>query len=212
MIKIGAKATFDATTKIIQLTEAPSNGLVEFDIKIDLYSDGKEDWITTPNLTKLPFPLRPVGGDPITDIEELGSTFFLDPAWKIRPYEANHKLLVEGNFYAEDQSDPFIDTVGAYNIRIIYKVSALTTVVSGDLGEVADSVQERLSYGNIAVEYVPATIQDAVRKVAVGELDHIIKKYKLDAENDWLSPYKTEILYAWFDALNGNLIYLKEDG
>lgn len=41
--------------------------------------------------------------------------------WKIRPDEADHTLIVEnGILYATGGADPFVDTLGAYTVRIIY--------------------------------------------------------------------------------------------
>jgi hypothetical protein len=125
---MGSKATFDPLTRIITLTEAPdSNGDVLLDIKVDLYSDGKEDWVADESLRRLIFPLSAVGGNPIPG-GALGSSFFIRADWKIRPYNADHRLLVEGNLYAADESDPFLETEGDYTVKVVQKVSALTYI------------------------------------------------------------------------------------
>jgi len=209
---MGVKVTFDPITKIIQVDQAPAGGYVDLDVKVDLYSDGKEDWITDPNLTKIPFPIRSVGGDPISETESLGATYFLDEAWKIRPYEASHVLRVEGNFFAEDQSDPFINTIGSYVVRIVYKVSALTTLLLGDAGDIVDDVEERLSAGNLAIQPMAATEIDAVRNVRVGDLDRVVMKWKNDLDSDWDSPRKTVTQYAWYQTPGDNQPIMKENG
>ena len=133
---MGAKVSFNATTRIIQITQAPVGGEIDIDVKIDLYSDGKEDWITDSNLTKAYFPIRSVGGDPLPGEKALGATFFLDPAWKIRPYEGTHVLNVNGNLYSEDGSSPFTPTIGAYNVTIISAVSSLVDSTIQQLAEI----------------------------------------------------------------------------
>lgn len=130
---MGQKVTFDPVTKIIQIDTAPVSGVVDLDVKIDLYSDGKEDWRANPELFKLRFPLRSVGGDG-TPTGVLGSTFFLAPPWKIRPYEADHIFKVSGNFFAEDGTSPFTTTVGAYNVFLEQNLSNLVDTVSSGSG------------------------------------------------------------------------------
>lgn len=133
---MGSKVTFDPITKIIQIDEAPVDGVVEIDVKIDLYSDGKEDWVSTPSLTMISFPIRNVGGDPLPGDKALGATFFLDNAWKIRPYEGDHRLLVNGNLYSEDGTSPFTQVVGSYNVMVEIIVSSLVDSILRQLPEI----------------------------------------------------------------------------
>lgn len=125
---MGNKVAFDEINKIINVTTVPVAGEVAIDVAIDLYSDGKEDWVANENLRKFNFPIRVTGGDPLPE-DYLGSTFFLASDWKIRPYEASHRMTVSGNFYAEDGSDPFVDTIGDSIVRIMLVLSALVSKV-----------------------------------------------------------------------------------
>jgi hypothetical protein len=123
---MAAKVNFNEITKIITITLAPdASGEIFIDVKTDLYSDGKEDWVLNENLRKFAFPIRSVGGDDLPGSKALGATFFLASDWKIRPYEASHKLVINGNLYSEDGSDPFLDTLGTFTVRIIQQVSSL---------------------------------------------------------------------------------------
>ena len=127
---MAAKVNFNEITKIITVTLAPDvNGEIYIDVKTDLYSDGKEDWVINENLRKFVFPVRSAGGDDLPGSKALGATFFLASDWKIRPYEASHKLIINGNLYSEDGTDPFLDTVGTYTVRIIQQVSSLVTSI-----------------------------------------------------------------------------------
>lgn len=141
---MGSKVTFDPTTRIIQVDQAPVDGVVDLDVKIDLYSDGKEDWVSEANLIPYPFPIRSVGGDPLPGDKALGATFFLDSTWKIRPYEGSHVLNVNGNLYSEDGTSPFTPTIGSYNVTIISAVSSLV-----DSTVVQQSEIERMAFGNV---------------------------------------------------------------
>lgn len=130
---MGAKVTFDPTTqpyKTIFITDTPvpdANGdpVIEIDVAIDIYSDGKEDWLADANLRKHAFPVSAVGGNPLPGSRELGSTFFLSNDWKIAPYEGDHKLLINGNFYRNDGGSLYLNTVGAFTVQIEQQVSSL---------------------------------------------------------------------------------------
>lgn len=140
---MGEKVTFYPITKIIQIDISPVDGIVNLNVKIDLYSDGKEDWITDATLTKIPFPIRSVGGDPLPAGRALGATFFLDNAWKIRPYEGDHILNVVGNLFSENGSSPFTKTIGDYNIFTTSEVSSIITSVISSGGESIWTINEK---------------------------------------------------------------------
>jgi hypothetical protein len=154
---MAAKVNFNEITKIITITLAPdASGEIFIDAKTDLYSDGKEDWVLNENLRKFAFPIRSVGGDDLPGSKALGATFFLASDWKIRPYEASHKLVINGNLYSEDGSDPFLDTIGTFTVRIIQQVSSLVDSTVQQLREI-----EYASYGGCVtvdtVNGVPGT-------------------------------------------------------
>lgn len=114
---MAAKATFDIVTRTITLTEPPvadpdtGDPVVQIDVQADLYSAGKKDWLENPSFRALIFPIRVVGGDRIPT-GFLDGSFFLRSDWKIQPFDANHRLQIEGNFYSEDGSTPFLFASG----------------------------------------------------------------------------------------------------
>lgn len=115
---MGVKVQFIGSTRTIQVTLAPdASGSVYLDFRTDVYSDGKEDWQLTASLGGMKFPVRPIGGDPISNQVSLGATFFLDFGWRIAPYEADHDFLIEGNVYTAEGDNPVLNTVGSYNVR-----------------------------------------------------------------------------------------------
>jgi hypothetical protein len=158
---MGSKVCFNCSTYEIEVTEAPTlidgEMVVEIDFKVDVYSDGKEDYTATPGggvsatFYKHPFPIRSVGGDPLVGNQNLGASFFILPYWKIKPYEGNHVLRITGNVYSEDGTSPFTNTNGNYNVRVEQQVSNLVdtvTIVSGsgvtpqDKQDIADLVRD----------------------------------------------------------------------
>jgi hypothetical protein len=134
---MGVHVTFHSDTKIIQVDTPPDgDGAVFVDVKTDIYSDGKEDWKTDPLLNKFLFPVAAVGGNPLPGSKALGSTFFLEYGWKIKPYEATHQLQINGNLYARDGSNPYLPTVGTFNVQIINQVSSLVDSTIQQLSEI----------------------------------------------------------------------------
>lgn len=116
--------TFDGPNKIIIM----DNNITDITVK-EIYSEWK-DWVLLSDNSKYLEAMRVVGGDPITDIISLGSTFFLSNGWKIRPYEGNHTLNIEGNLFTDDGLTPFVQSIGNYNILISMNRSNLIDTVS----------------------------------------------------------------------------------
>lgn len=176
---MGVKVTFDPVNRIIQLTEVPApvmgEDVVYLDVQIDLYSDGKEDWQSTESLRRLRFPIRAVGGDPLPGARELGDTYFLASDWKIAPYEANQRLLVTGNLYSEDGTNPFQRTVGAYNVFLERDVSVLVESSLVEQGELED----------MHAAMIHRRTRDPVTgEIIVYEADGVTEKFRFDSTDD----------------------------
>lgn len=126
-----AKVSFSGYDKTITI----NNGITSVDVGVDIYSEWKR-WCSNHVNMKWNQALSVIGGDQLTDTKKLGTTFFLNNGWKIRPFEGNHTLYVNGNLYASDGSSPFIKTLSQYNVSIISMVSNLvdTEVVTVDDG------------------------------------------------------------------------------
>lgn len=132
-------ATFDGVNKIISIT----TGTTSFTVKA-LYSEWKAFVVIGDNAKYLP-AFNYVGGDPTTPGQYLGSTFFLLNGWKIRPFNADHTLIIDGNLFTDDQSSPYIATLSPHNVIIQNVFSNLTTTVATggstiDAGAIATAV------------------------------------------------------------------------
>lgn len=114
--------TFDGPAKII--TEIAAGALNTIQV-VDVYSDWK-NWVAAGNAGYLP-AFSVVGGDPISSVQNLGSTFFLENGWRLRPAELDHKLDIVGNLYTrEEGGDPFVSTFGSFRVTVGLTVSNLT--------------------------------------------------------------------------------------
>ena len=118
---------FNGGSRVVQLTP----GTTDIDVKKDIYTPWKE-WVVQGDNAKYLPAISCIGGDPISDVLRLGSTFFLENGWKIRPQEANHALRVTGNLYTRDGLSPFLSTVGTYNVVIdMARSNLIDTVATG---------------------------------------------------------------------------------
>ena len=98
----------------------------------EIYSEWKDWVLANPQRQGFPQAFRVVGGDPISDTENLGSTFFLLEPWKFRPAELDHSLVVEGNLFTDPAGgNPFVPTLGDFTVLIAQKVSTLVEQVAG---------------------------------------------------------------------------------
>ena len=133
---MAAKVSFEPATKTIQVTEVPSGTppTVTLNVKVDLYSDAKEDWRADSTLQKMRFPILPLGGNPVP-IGVLGDSYILTDGWHIAPYEADHEFIIEGNLFPEVGYELVADTVGAYRVTVTRQVSTLVEVRTSDAGD-----------------------------------------------------------------------------
>jgi len=134
---MGEKVSWFPLTKIVQVTLAPdASGEVDFNVEVDLYSDGKEDWMASGELNKWEFPVLAIGGQDLPGEKELGTTFFLNFGWRIRPYESTHVFNVNGNLYTDTGDSPFTPTQGTYNVMTIQQVSSLVDSTVAQLEQI----------------------------------------------------------------------------
>ena len=101
-------------------------GVTEFDVRVELYSEAKLDWIVEDASNKHTFPFLngSIGGQTIDAGEgtAIPAYIFLQDGWRIRPDEADHTLKVTGGIIlVQGGGDPFVDTLGAFTVRINYQ-------------------------------------------------------------------------------------------
>jgi hypothetical protein len=137
-----ANVTFDGPNYLIIV----NNGITELDAQVDLYSDWKE-WIQQSDNMKYFPAFRTVGGDTAGVGKRVGDFYFLQNqagvGWRIRPYEGDHTLVINGNLYPETSSvDIFTPTLGNYTVLSVIERSldVLTVEVGGGGGGSADEV------------------------------------------------------------------------
>lgn len=150
-----ATVTFDGSTKVITMDP----GELELNV-VGMYSD-YVDWALTADNLRYDFAFAEAGGNVIDS--GAGTSIpvyaFLTNGWRIAPDEANYTLAVtSGIVLVDGGGDPFLDTVGAYTVRINYQqpVQAITVSTGGGGGATAAQVwsyatRELSTTGNEAV-------------------------------------------------------------
>jgi hypothetical protein len=124
---VGVHVSLDPVARTIELLTAPVGGFVEIGVARDIYSEAKEDWLTTAALRKLRFPLR----DPITAIVrgvQVGPFVFVDnnSGWRLLPYDADHELTLNGDLFPLDEGLPLFIPRAGRTILIYGYLSAKT--------------------------------------------------------------------------------------
>jgi hypothetical protein len=110
--------SIDGPNKLFVLTI----GTTELDVK-ELYSTWKE-WVLLSDNSKYLDAFRSVGGEDIDVVTgtKIPAYIFMLNGWVVRPQEASHTLAVtNGILVVEGGGDPFIDTLGAFAVRINYQ-------------------------------------------------------------------------------------------
>ena len=111
------KVTHDATNRLIIVTETPVSGLITIDVLSELYSASKRAWLTDGSLNRLKFPWSAEGGTVLPSGQSTPRSFILQDPWKIRPFEADHNLVLTGNIFAETGSLT-VPTLGSFRVEI----------------------------------------------------------------------------------------------
>ena len=123
------KVFFDGANKLAIIQP----GVTEIDFQVDIFS-GWKDWFLEDTNSRFLMALTTTGGkDSVTIINgEKGISYFLDHGWKIRPFEGNHRLRINGNVFTTDGSDPFVETLGNYKVTITMTVSNIISSAATD--------------------------------------------------------------------------------
>jgi len=132
--------TFDPTN--LRIIEIDASGDNEIDWR-EVYSEWK-DWLLA-DATRMGYPpaFRVVGGDPVSETDNLGSTFFLLEPWKFRPAESDHELITNGNLFTDPSDwEPYEPTQGGFTVLFIQKVSTLIEAARTETDRVISAVED----------------------------------------------------------------------
>ena len=160
------KVTFLYNERIIQVNE----GVDEISVQEDIWSYAKQVWLTDSIARRFHFPMRVVGGDQTVGDNRVSPYFFLIHGWRLRPQEANHTLQIAGTFLVEGGGDPYLDTIGTFNVRIVATVPIEAEFIVAQLPEIEfASFQNAVWYdsnsGISGISYPRGTRQSPVNNI-----------------------------------------------
>lgn len=142
------KVVFYPLTKTIKI----NSGVTTVDFQTDIYSDGKEDWLST-TYNKFIFPIISIGGNVVTGGKVMEPTFFLRNGWQIEPASEDHEITIYGNIYHADNIPIVKIPTGTYKITV-----NLSTTTSPDKQESASSMTEDTITAAIMNEIIEGTL------------------------------------------------------
>jgi hypothetical protein len=130
---VSAFITIDPDLRIFDVTKVPVDGLSRLDAQVDIYSDLKEDWFSTPALQGQKFPFRTFG-DLKSPTQQIGPYIFFDngSGWRFRTYDEDYELTIDGNLVPEDVTKPVWIANPGRTVQILAEQSAQALTVSGD--------------------------------------------------------------------------------
>ena len=172
------KVVFDGVYKIIYVSE----GITSINVQEDIYSDWKE-WVQVNDNAKYIQALSAVGGDPITDTQFLGTTYFLENGWRLKPWDSDvpYILSIDGNLFTrepgQNPSLPAINASVSFNrsnlvdLLVVDAGSSNTTVnvSANSVADIANNVWEEVvnSKGTKAREQLGEKIATKTQDIAL---------------------------------------------
>jgi len=140
------KVAWDGEDKIIYVNE----GVTTLDVKIDIYSAWKQWTLASPEEpTPISWPnaISAIGGEPLNDTLNVGSTFFLENGWRIQPFASKNPyiLTVDGNIFTREAGEnPFLFAEGvSVNLtrsNLVDQIVATSTLTEADQDAIASKV------------------------------------------------------------------------
>jgi hypothetical protein len=142
------KVAFDGRYKIIYVNE----GVTVLNVKDDIYSAWKEWTLESPEYPAAigwKRAISAIGGEPLNDTLNVGSTFFLENNWRIQPQSSKtpYILTVNGNIYTREAGgNPFLFAQGAsINLtrsNLVDQLVASASISEEDYNNIANKVWE----------------------------------------------------------------------
>lgn len=134
--------TFDGVNR--RMTEINTGLSVNEVDYTEIYSEWKEWVATSPANAGIVQAIRYSGAEPISAIQNTGTTFFQLNGWKVVPADYNHRLVINGNVFTDpaglDRTD--FTTITANGIEVVWTVSNLvdSSVARLDLAQLQEAV------------------------------------------------------------------------
>ena len=178
------KVTFEGINKLIIIND----GETELDAQRDIYSAWKR-WMVDSKPSsggeinsQWLQALRTVGGDPIGGTQVVSPYFFLVNGWKLRPHEATHRLVVDGNLFVDGGGSPFVATEGSFNVVVELQTSSksITDTITVSAGSGLSQAEHDQLYALPSEGVIADAVWDEMlaQHIATGSAGEIVGKIK----------------------------------
>ncbi len=163
-----ASISIDLTNRLFIESGTAADGDTSWDVVQDFYLPWKA--LLRADFQNLGFPqaMRYVGLDPLTDLQDLGASYFFLNNFKFKPGEWDHEVEIVGNLWA----DPFtnkivVPTDGGYTVLIRQRVSNLVdaAVARLDLNQLLQSIYIDVANGVSGTESDVGTPTNPVNNI-----------------------------------------------
>jgi hypothetical protein len=145
-------------------------GETELDVRKDIYSPWKK-WLQDFHNTGFLPALRTIGGEEIGTGTNISPYFFLLNGWRIRPFEGDHQLVIQGNLFVDGGGNPFLPTIGSHNVYITSQTSANAVTVETNKGmltaEQHKSLMETIPEKIATLDSIVQDVVDRTDEVAI---------------------------------------------
>ena len=169
------KVHFDGPNKFIVINQ----GFTVIDVQADIYSGWKE-WKRQFDHSKYLSALTAIGGDPITDTQAVGITYFLENGWRIKLPEADGDYFINGNLYTREPGEsPYVPPLGDFDTTVEFVRSNLVDIITV-AGE--DGTLSNTDIINISNAVWDKLLVDITVDSSIG----VYVKQKLLNKNTWL--------------------------
>jgi hypothetical protein len=131
-----------------------------------------EDWAAMADNAKYGMVIRQVGGDDLGGGLSIPPYYFLQGAWRVRPMEADHDLMITGNLFVDGGGTPVVRTLGLYQVNVNYTVPVQAQGISttGSTGPTAADIATAVWGNQVEGTYTAEQIVRLMAAVLAGKV------------------------------------------
>lgn len=117
------------------------------------------DWVATADNAKYLPAFRTAGGDDLGGGLLIPPYYFLLSGWRVRPMEASHTLVIDGNLFVDGGGDPVVPTLGMFQVLVKTVVPVQAQGISlGAGGGLTTEQAAQLAAAKRNTDLIPALI------------------------------------------------------
>jgi len=128
------KFIFSGAEKLIYIVSPTTNFSAE-----ELYSEWKRWFISAVENSRYLDAMNSVGGNSISSSKSIAGYIEMLNGWRIKPYDGNYTLSVDGNLFATGGLNPFIP-IDNGSVLLSLETTSNALALSSDVEKIAEAV------------------------------------------------------------------------